>query len=636
MTDWMSYKGEGPWVCTPVTKITYDEGDKTTSVANPVWVVDQDGITDRRKHDPCGYWPRLPYTTPPEEVIPMFEVYHEMLPGEAAQPSYQFDDWVWGSETFILFDSSEFDSVEKVEFEVIFRNQVAVDIELCVIDTDDVVCASVTLPANTMGLVSDFELKRLRVDFDASGSTAGDNIFGLKVFVPTCDWPANGVPCNITNARLVVTHQPGATKTRLQIPLFASSYVYALETFNTVDPYSDPAPYDYPIGYKVAAPIGTSPLPDAWVNDWSYVAYSSGELTAIWKHRTGEIGDVSKVIFSVAARAHYEGVTTDKTWSQTLTTGPDNFNMMLYKSPTTSSSAACTTADPLGWVDENQIHTDTCNSTVLTPISGSLIHLTDSENPNDPWEIIVNPVFPQGSYKVYFGGDPYSAGWGHYAAYWSMTVPANTVVASTMRAYSNVNFIQYYELSYMVTPVTIEDLEVGLWNITDGHIVTNSIMTWTVNEGFVRKYAEISPVDLPVECEYEMRVKQPGAINISGGWWEAEIMDAQLLISLDPIEDLTVWYRCYHRYDGTRDGWVPDNTWGDDAWSDVEYGSNCIQHSCYFPIPTGSRAYFEVTCTPDINPAAADQLEAQKQYLEDFGAEPEGMLTGLDGIERSH
>ena len=637
MVDWLKYKGEGPWECIPPNKITYDEGDKTTSVLNPVWVIDQDGITDRTKHDPCGYWPRLPYTPPPVPPMPTFEVYIELLPGETAQPAYDQNVWIWGAETFIHFDINDYDEVVSTELEVIFKTQVNVDIELKLIDTADTVCAEVILPALTQeGVYGEFEtfykLKRLRVPFDPTLATVGDNIFGLKVFVPTSAFPGHGVPCNITNARIVVT-QSNPTKTRIQIPMFSSNYVYAMEVHN-VDPLAGAlAPYDFPIGYRVQAATGLI-LGADWTNDWgANIAYSD-EVTSIWKLEAGVLDNISKVVYSVAAKSHARtNILVHKTWSQTLTSGPTNFNMMLYRAPTTASSAACNTADPLGWVDEFTVHTDTCTGAVFTPIAGSLLHLTSSVDPDEPWTADMVPVFPVGSYKVFFGGTPWDEEWKHYAAYWSMTVKANSTITATMHAYCNVNFIQYYSVDYEIIPEVISNLEVGLWNLTDDIIVPNSIMMWTQDEGFVRKYTEISLIDLKEDCEYEMRVRQPGAMNLgSTSWLNAEIMDAQLLLNINPIQSLSVWYRCFHRYDGSRDDWQIPASWGGNAWEDADLGANSIQHSCYMPIPSGIEAYYSLTAKPDsVIGGDSQKAESQKQYPVSFGAEPEiDLLSGLE------
>jgi len=62
MTDWLTYKGQYPWLCDPVIdKPEYNEGSSITkrsgiSGGSPIWKVNQSGPAITPTHIPCGYW----------------------------------------------------------------------------------------------------------------------------------------------------------------------------------------------------------------------------------------------------------------------------------------------------------------------------------------------------------------------------------------------------------------------------------------------------------------------------------------------------------------------------------------------------------------------------------------------------
>ena len=62
MTDWLTYKGQYPWLCDPVVdKVEYNEGSRITksprvSGGSPIWKVNQSGPAITDHHAPCGYW----------------------------------------------------------------------------------------------------------------------------------------------------------------------------------------------------------------------------------------------------------------------------------------------------------------------------------------------------------------------------------------------------------------------------------------------------------------------------------------------------------------------------------------------------------------------------------------------------
>ena len=73
-------KGRGPWEVEPITdKVIYNEGDRISSISNPVWDVNHEfsGVPVTGKHVPCGYWSKgpsggggyVPPPTPPASLV---------------------------------------------------------------------------------------------------------------------------------------------------------------------------------------------------------------------------------------------------------------------------------------------------------------------------------------------------------------------------------------------------------------------------------------------------------------------------------------------------------------------------------------------------------------------------------------
>jgi len=80
MANWKTYKGQSPWEVEPITdKVIYNEGDRISSISNPVWDVNHEfsGVPVTGKHVPCGYWSKgpsggggyVPPPTPPASLV---------------------------------------------------------------------------------------------------------------------------------------------------------------------------------------------------------------------------------------------------------------------------------------------------------------------------------------------------------------------------------------------------------------------------------------------------------------------------------------------------------------------------------------------------------------------------------------
>ena len=585
MTDWLRYKGQSPWVCIPVIKNTYDEGDKTTSVLNPVWVIDQDGITDREKHDPCGYWPRLPYTEPPGG--PMFEVYHEMLPAATAHVSMlAAHEYVYSMETFISFDPLVYDGVVKFEFEIICFNKTEFPFKIGLVNDSYVVCHEITIPANTEGATG-YELFRLREEFTP---IEGSTNYGLKFTIDPSSPEIAEYPLDVIveNARIIVT-QSEATKTRIQIPMFGSSYV-AAATGASVDHLS------LPLGYTIFNQTGYTNVND-YTNKWPGTSGSllqSDQVTGVWRYSGSEIGGVSKVVLSVLARGAAMPADTVKTIEMVNVT-PWTIHSWwgMYWAPTTWGNAACSGATPVSGIGfDDIVWQDSCTGAIFTPVPDSQME----PEPN-PWEITLYPDLSgfTGSRDFCMGWQYDGNPWQHGALWFTLTVnPGRTIVDAVLTVVpGSTDVKKNATLTYKIVPEVMNALYVGLFDIDTNSMVAGSEQTWTTDSGWIRKDIELPAGSLIEGHEYEFRVKCEDHYYVSAVVCP-EIADVQLLINIDPIQHLTTWHRVFHRADAERDNYYTPVAWGGDYWS-YGTGANCIMHRSKLYLPAGATVAFEQT-----------------------------------------
>ena len=622
MADWLTYKGQSPWVCIPVIKNTYDEGDKTTSVANPVWVVDQDGITDREKHDPCGYWPRLPYTAPPEEVIPMFEVYHEMLPAETSHVGLSAAcDYLYGMETFISFDPLDYDGVVKFEFEVIAMNTTASPFKVVLVDDTYTICHEITIPANTEGTTG-YELFRIREEFTP---IVGATNYGLKFDMSDGAAEILSYPLEvvISNARIIVT-QNEATKTRIQIPMFGSDYSYIAQG-DTVDHIS------LPVGFGIFNQTGYTNVND-YTNKWPGTSgswVSSDEVTNVWRYSSDEISTVSKVVMSVLARSPSSPLYTVKTivlinylpWIIHSYWG-------MYTAPTTTADTACSGATGISGTGWDIVWQDGCTGGIFTPVTDSFF-----EPEPHPWETTVYPDLSgiSGSVDVFMGWQYDGNPWQHGTKWFTVTVnPGRMITDAVMTVVpGSTDLRKNVTLNYKISPNELNPLYVALFDIDTNSMVAGSEQEWILDEGWVRKDVEIPVGNLVSGHEYEFRVKCEEHYLVTN-LVRPEIADVQLLINIDTIQHLTTWHRVFHRADTEHDNWYTPVAWGGDYWS-YGTGANSIMHRSQLYLPTGAAVAFEQTAFT-VYDNSVDAENYQYVALLDLSVD-DATGSGENGIE---
>ena len=602
MADWLKYKGEGPWECIPPNKITYDEGDKTTSVLDPVWVIDQDGITDRTKHDPCGYWPRLPYTPPPEESF-MFDVYHEMLPGETAHVSMlAAHEYVYSMETFVSFNPLDYDGVEKFIFEVIGMNKTEFPFKVMLVDDTYVSHAEVIIPANTEGATG-YELARLSVEFTP---IAGVLIYGLKFVIDAGSPEIAEFPLDVVveNARIIV-RQNGASKTRIQIPMFASDYNFAASG-GAVDHIS------LPIGYNIFNATGYTGVND-YTNKWpseSGTLRDSDTVTSVWQYSDADINPVSKVVLSVLARGATMPADTVKTivMINSLAWVIHSY-WGLYTTPIATSDAACASGSAISGSDMTDfVWQDGCTGGIFTPIPNSLM-----EPEPDPWSITLYPDLSgiSGSVDVFMGWIFDGSPWQHGTKWFTVSVLAGrTIVDAVMTVVpGSTNLRKDVTLTYKIVPEVMNSLYVALFDIDTNTMVAGSEQVWATDSGWIRKDVEIPVGNLISGHEYEFRVKCVDHYYVSAVV-APEIADVQLLLNIDPIEHLTTWHRVFHRADTTRDNYYTPVAWGGDYFG-YGTGANCIMHRSELYLPDGGDVRFEQVAYTRYN----DSVEEAVQFV---------------------
>lgn len=624
-------KGEGPWPFTEqLDKWGYLNNPRWTDAPGPpvnytgredeepqVWDIgDQNNhivVANKfsKDHKPCGHWHKKPIEVP-EPEIPEFEIYFELLPGSAAQPyTHPYSDLLC-SESFIPINVDNFDGDLTWQFEVIGFNSNSFDVTLQAVDSNGNVCSSVILPSGTVGPTG-YELYRFRSDFISF--IYNDTVqYGIKIVVPEGEFlTITPLKCMISVARIIV-RQSNATKTSMQIPLYGSYYNYPLQEYNSY-------PYDSPLGYGLS--------------DSHYVDIESGsnyKNVSLWKYNSAELSNISKVIFSPAAKGAINKITG--TW-QVIASTLDfvHFHQMLYS--TTAHDTLRANATPGGWVDETQVHTDNVSGLVYTPIPGSYIYWDGSPY---PFTYNLTPNFSglaPGTHYIAIGGELYFSlppenQWGHWGEFCHFTIPSGYHVESvTLTVYSILRNRMKWEISYSMEPDGDTDLTLSLYDKTAGSIVPGSELVWVWEEGFSRKLAEISPGNLINGHEYRLGIDSPVTYMSGPATQEyPEIMDAQLLLNIDKIEHITTWRRCLMQFIGNWDNWVVPLAWGGNYWGTSE-GSICVSPRILMFFSDGSKIYFEATIFSKESWWAGQEAYACV-YLEDLGIDGNSGSTGSD------
>ena len=518
-----------------------------------------------------------------------WEIYWELLNRSVSIPNWTGQSYYWASESFVDVNPADYNGTCSWEWEIVGFNNNTFDAKIQVIDESGTNCGEVTLAASGTGPTG-YELFRSRVAFTPTSS----QIYGLRVeIVGATTVESYPVKLLISTARIVLT-QGGATKTRIQIPMMSDTYSYVLQYSSTADAW----PYDHPVGQTIAGEIAA--YNDAWTG--------SDAWKTIWRFDEAELYTVSKVTFSAAACGNAP-VTTTKTLYVTATVPIESFNLILYTSPTSSSTLACDNGTPVGWAGPTQVHVDGCTGATFTPISSTYMSWDEDTDPY-PYDMDLTPdlsgLAAGTSYRVYIGGNINDAPWGHFAQWFSIAVPAGAYLAdATLKCASTANNQNKWTLTYKITTLTSPPtLYLALWNKTTSALVPGSELSWTLTEGFARKDIDIDVSDFDSECEYELTAKLPGQ------YISFEVMDAQIWLNIDPISKLTVWYRVAQDYDDLWDNWsIPA------AWNYTCIGA---RSKLYLPEST-SKTYFEAT-----------GYGTGSIYLEDMGTDDSSGAGGSD------
>lgn len=585
---------------------------KYTDEEPQIWNLDDDYRGDSDKHSPCGHWHKIPtYGGPggPSEVSG-FEVYFELLNGSVSMPSLYSVTDLLGSNSFIPINQDDFDGDVDWYFEIIGFNSNTFDVTIQAVDDNGNVCATNTLAAGTVGPTGS-ELYRQRVDFTP---TYSDDLgmYGLKIIIPLGEqlfsYP---LKCVISVARIIV-RQTGAYRTKIQIPLFGGSYNYELEEYNNY-------PYDYPIGYQTF---------DNFTPSDSLGSYIHDGVTSVWRFSAGELNSVSRLVFSPSARGAIF-TETSKTFYVSATSNFIHFHYMLYS--TTAVDIARDDATPALWVSETTVHTDNISGLVYTPIPDSYIEWDVGADPY-PFSYTVYPDLSglgTGTHRIAVGGElyiglPVENQWKHWQTWFTVTIPSGYYIADAeLRVFSTAQNQMTWELDY--TLKADADLTLSLYDITAGSVVPGSELVWIANEEFSRKFAVLDPSDLVDGHEYRLGVE---FVDIPD---YAEVMDAQLLININPIYRLTIWQRCLSRWNDAWDNWTIPNAWGSDYWADPSHGSINVSPRVKFWMPDGVDydVYFEVTGWQRFA-YAVGQENYMRVWLEDMGDPGFSGLTGVD------
>jgi len=605
------YLNNPRWTTIPEAPVNYDGRESEEPQVFTPYQGKQDA-NDSDEHVPCGHWHKVggPPGTSPPSALPAFETYFELLPGSVSHPDLRgANNDLLSAESFIPINANDFDEDYEWDFEVIAFNSNTFDITLQAVDTDGTVCATVVIPAGTVG-VTGYELYRFRETFTPT-ITDDVKMYGLKISKPggnnIYSYP---LKCAIHTARIIVRQAAGASMTKIQVPLFGSSYNYTLEEDSDY-------PYDTPIGWALYEAHTPTTIPSD--------AFCGYQPCSIWQFKSEELNRVSKLVFSPVAKGPIDASHVSRTFYVFSTLNFQHFHYQLYK--TTANDSARKDATPFMWTSQNTVHVDNVSGLTYTPIPSSYIYWQSGIDPY-PFDYVLYPDFSgvAGGNRIAVGGElyfglPLENQWEHWQTWFTLTIPSGAHVENAvLHVYSTSGNQMTWNLEYDLVPN--DDLTLSLFDITDNAVVPGSELTWTIGEGFSRKFAEINLGYIIQDHEYRL------GIDFGVDYGYPEIMDAQLLINVEDIEALTVWQRCASRHGGEYDNWWVPDAWGADFYGDAE-GSISVGHRAKMFQPADPfDVYFEVTIFGIT--AGVGEGDRKRVWLEDLGADGSSGSTGSD------
>lgn len=496
-----------------------------------------------------------------------FETYFELFPREFSAP--QNDSGFSYMDCFtsqLKVDPAAYDGTVTWEFELIGWNNNSAALTFQVVDTSGTVCAAITLPG-TGGAVSPapeptWELLRQRTTF----TPTADDTYMVRLVGEPLSYFDDYLYCLITCARLIC-HQVGATKTQLQIPLMSAGG----------DEWQFNGAGDWPWDW-----------PDKRTISDIHAAYAPGgsnytDSSSIWKYDAAEIGTPSEVVYSVCFSQ--DRISPVELTQIIATSYPvQTFRNMLYWVPAVDDDGSqCLTPDPSTWVGESQTYTDG-GSRTFTPVPDSFVTATADGGGNlSGFTTLFYPDLsglPAGSYTLHWGQTINYDLMEFWEDMTTITIPPGSWIpycSATLVFTDSTHYSIIFR--YEVRAISATTLYAALWDVTSGSIVTGSELTFGPEENYARKYT--SSLTFTDQHEYELCYKSAQKFPTYRGG----IVDAQLLIKLDPIDKLTTW----HRVSNAGSDFI-DNYYAPSGWN-----HNGIESRVNLFIPEGATVYYEQT-----------------------------------------
>lgn len=499
------YLNNPRWTDTPGPAVSYDGREDEEP---QVWGMNlqRRDAGDSKHHIPCGHWHKdglEELTAFP--IVSYIEMHNYGLIESQTNPFGMV-------EATRTINTNDFDGNVTYWFEVLGNNHgtgwsgtyypATESYTVYLMNTEyTVIYAQITFEPNTPDPENRDVLERKRVAFTPP---AGETQFSLyfpadKQISP--EDPTGTSP--MIGAIRIIIKQENATKSMVQVPLQCVSDWGGISrgSFYTQDvTYCD---YDEPA-----------------INAWS-LFYNGG----IWLYEAEKLSNISKFVFETVAGSSGGLNVPDECqplWSYYSGTPIIEWGIALF-----------TTAG------------------VMVP--GTSIMSTETDGTStfelDIWLDVPGDI-AAGNYKVGFyrktlGGDEWVYSYPTYGYYYS--VPADPYEGH-VRWYVKGNPFWEEEIFGGLVhrlwwqeedPISVDAISACLWDKDTDSMVTGSELVWASEEQISRKNTEIDVANLVDGHEYEMRIK----VTDNGGTGCSITADTNLYIWLDPIEQVTVWYR---------------------------------------------------------------------------------------------
>lgn len=553
------------------------------------------------------------YPTPPIPPVEGIDIvtYIELLCCNTSAPARGESGMYAGGpaiETYRVLDPAKYDGDCTYTFEITCHNDMENEpIDIHLRDTDGNTYATITIPSHSD---DPWGWYTYRVEFTppTTAKTVGVH------FTPH----ESDSYLFVTVARIEIA-QEGASKSRVQWPMLAFGNSWAVGL----------SPEFIACSTQVYTNGVYAPNYDGVDPDYSYAL----DVLPIWKLSAGQLDTISAVEFRALAGRH---VGLDRSW------------MMCW---------AGLPSPPIGYMGTwwSELYYSDDAGVTKVPIEGTTRSFGYPDSPYPwAWNISLDPsLFEVDGRKfyLYFSPDGGAPIWAEFSglllgsAYEFERAEFAGYIGNGGTSPVVENSIMFVGIELYESEAAIQGLSIAVFDRATDTMISGSELTWANAELGTWKSCAISPSNIPIGHELEVRLSSPAANYPTAPY----ISEAELNFDVDPISVFTSWQRAmkgsvnfgwgyyYWWISGYPTGGQAEYMW-DDGGSPYEFGGVSTMSRLKFRETAGSTKRYQ-TCARSwayggynpANPGIAYEYYA----LWDDGENDSGCRTGANRIAAS-